>query len=562
MKALLLPLVPADIEDEKDKNPQTPVTGAAVYTSTVLKALIECGSYDHYFVVRRSDPVTSPKSQNSLPRVCFTSVDALPRFSASDQVVLFAAQPAMHVLSPWRIGLGIPRAPITGIIHSMHSRLFFVLLMRLLIAGDMQNYDALICSSHAGKTVVENALGKISEQLEQLSRVKLKFAPRLPVVPLGVWSKQFHSTNREEARRLCGFRENEILFLYVGRFAELDKADFAPLILSFCLTVAPRCPGARLVLAGDDTVFSLTPGLRNLIAELPHGERVNIRPNISSGAKLNLFAAADVFISPSDNIQETFGITLIEAMAAQLPVLASDWNGYRDIVIPGSTGFLVPTYMNPAETEPASLLDTMFSFPGQIAAKTAVDMHQWAKHAIELAENADLRQRMGEQGRQRVQREYDWPVVIRKYEQLWDGLLEEADRVRRNSPSFCRLPFDEMSLESAFANYHSGNLGDQNIRLNKRMSPVLSNAEVRSRLLQPTKVFDETIFAAILSEVEKLESVNAEEFSAIVAQDLTLPIAQVRSHVARLAKFGFLEFVPNEKKNAELFEFDSVVESA
>jgi hypothetical protein len=32
--------------------------------------------------------------------------------------------------------------------------------------------------------------------------------------------------------------------------------------------------------------------------------------------------------------------------------------------------------------------------------------------------------------------------------------------------------------------------------------------------------------------------------------------------VARLAKFGFLEFVPNEKKNAELFEFDSVVESA
>ena len=42
-----------------------------------------------------------------------------------------------------------------------------------------------------------------------------------------------------------------------------------------------------------------------------------------------LWAAADVFLSLVDNIQETFGITPLEAMAAGLPVVASDWDGYR-----------------------------------------------------------------------------------------------------------------------------------------------------------------------------------------------------------------------------------------
>ena len=53
-------------------------------------------------------------------------------------------------------------------------------------------------------------------------------------------------------------------------------------------------------------------------------------------------AAADVFCSPADNLQETFGISVLEAMASRLPVIASDWNGYRDLVQHGQTGWIVP----------------------------------------------------------------------------------------------------------------------------------------------------------------------------------------------------------------------------
>ena len=49
----------------------------------------------------------------------------------------------------------------------------------------------------------------------------------------------------------------------------------------------------------------------------------------------------------SDNIQETFGITPIEAMSAGLPVVVSDWDGYRDTVRDGIDGFRIPTQMPP-----------------------------------------------------------------------------------------------------------------------------------------------------------------------------------------------------------------------
>ena len=56
------------------------------------------------------------------------------------------------------------------------------------------------------------------------------------------------------------------------------------------------------------------------------------------------WAAADIFTSLSDNFQETFGITPIEAMSAGLPSVVSDWNGYREGVRDGVDGFRNPTF--------------------------------------------------------------------------------------------------------------------------------------------------------------------------------------------------------------------------
>ena len=63
----------------------------------------------------------------------------------------------------------------------------------------------------------------------------------------------------------------------------------------------------------------------------------------SESQKLAALAAADVAVSLVDNVQETFGLSVAEAMSAGLPIVASNWDGYRDSVRDGVDGFLVPT---------------------------------------------------------------------------------------------------------------------------------------------------------------------------------------------------------------------------
>ena len=55
--------------------------------------------------------------------------------------------------------------------------------------------------------------------------------------------------------------------------------------------------------------------------------------------KMRCWASADIFCSLSDNIQETYGIAPVEAMAAALPAVISDWDGYKDTVRDGKDGF-------------------------------------------------------------------------------------------------------------------------------------------------------------------------------------------------------------------------------
>jgi glycosyltransferase involved in cell wall biosynthesis len=124
-----------------------------------------------------------------------------------------------------------------------------------------------------------------------------------------------------------------------------------------------------------------------------------------------LYDASDVFVSPVDNIQESFGLSIIEAMAHGLPVIASDWSGYRDIVRHGVSGFLIPTYWDGAIVEAVSNLapmDAAYGGAAMIAKQTVVDVPQLYRAVCALVTDADLRHRMGAAGRAIAETDYSW----------------------------------------------------------------------------------------------------------------------------------------------------------
>jgi phosphatidylinositol alpha-mannosyltransferase len=96
-----------------------------------------------------------------------------------------------------------------------------------------------------------------------------------------------------------------------------------------------------------------------------------------------------VFLAPSVG-GESFGIVLVEAMAAGLPVVASRIAGYDEVVTDGVEGFLVP----------------------------ARDATALAGSAGRLLDEPDLARRMGEAGRERARR-YDWDSVAGELEAIY-----------------------------------------------------------------------------------------------------------------------------------------------
>jgi hypothetical protein len=166
-----------------------------------------------------------------------------------------------------------------------------------------------------------------------------------------------------------------------------------------------------------------------------------------------------VFCSLADNIQETFGITPIEAMAAGLPVVVSDWDGYKDTVRDGVDGYRVATTLPQAGLgadlayRHALEIDTYDMYCGHTCSLVAVEVAAAADAFTRLFNSAELRQQMGAAGRQRAREVYDWRHIIPQYEALWAQLSEIRLAQAQNLPPLAHPWPASMDPFHAFASY-------------------------------------------------------------------------------------------------------------
>lgn len=166
---------------------------------------------------------------------------------------------------------------------------------------------------------------------------------RVAEVPNGVDLDRFAAgPGRADTRRRLGIAEHDFVFLAVGR--NHPKKNFAAILAAAARLKAQGRDRFRVVLAGLGT-----PGLAPLAAELGLSDHLTLLDQIGGPPRelplklpdddlVGLYQAADCFVFPS--IMETFGIVLVEAMAARLPVITADAPGCRDIVRGGRDGLL------------------------------------------------------------------------------------------------------------------------------------------------------------------------------------------------------------------------------
>jgi glycosyltransferase involved in cell wall biosynthesis len=152
--------------------------------------------------------------------------------------------------------------------------------------------------------------------------------------------------------------------------------------------IVQKMPDVRFLIIGDG---GLKKQLMDLSSNLGVSKNVmflGFRSDIPE-----LLSVMDVLVLAS--LREGFSNAILEAMAAMKPVVATNVGGNPEVIIDGVTGLIVPPK----------------------------DPHSMAQAILNLLQNEDLAQQMGEAGRRRVENHFTIDVITQKYIQLYDSLL-------------------------------------------------------------------------------------------------------------------------------------------
>lgn len=262
--------------------------------------------------------------------------------------------------------------------------------------GETHPWDVMFAPTQCGERAFWAGVHRLEARLG-----RAVYRGHVEVIPYGV---SMELVTRQRVR----WPQTDIIFLSLARFDLRRKVDLAPLLLAFAEVVRTH-PHARLLLAGAVSEPRYPEKVALLARELGIAERVDLLTDVSAEDKNALLAEADVFVAFSDNVQETYGLSVVEAMAAGLPVIASAWNGFKESVVDGETGVLVPTVMlahEPLIATMAGLRHHLRSYSFQHDA-TVIDLLAAASAMRLLADDAQKRRAFGAAGRARAEARYD-----------------------------------------------------------------------------------------------------------------------------------------------------------
>jgi len=208
----------------------------------------------------------------------------------------------------------------------------------------------------------------------------------LEVIPSSVDLERFRPDEDGSEIRARLRLEGKRVLAFTGRLVPHKGID----VLLHALAALPE--DVTLLVVGRGPTL---PNLTSLAHRLRVEDRVRFCPNVSDEELPKFLRAADLFVFPSQNRLEGFGLAVAEAMAAGLPVVIADMPGVREVIEPGVEGLLV---------EPLLVSD--------IVAKIR-----------ELLDDPERRARMSTAARRRAEERYGVNVVAAQLLNVYRSLL-------------------------------------------------------------------------------------------------------------------------------------------
>jgi len=249
---------------------------------------------------------------------------------------------------------------------------------------------AMSASYYLLQATLEKVRAKIAVSEEARRTVVENIGGDAVLIPNGIDISRFTS-----AEPLPGYPAERGTIVFLGRLDEPRKG--LPLLLEAFTTISDEIPGVRLIVIG--------PGEADIIDEMvPMGlrSRIDVLGRVDEQTKARALASADLYVAPHTG-GESFGIVLVEAMAAHTPVLASDLVAFRAVLDDGRCGQLFPV--------------------GDSAAL--------AKETVKLLRDPDRRATLRERADGHVQ-QYDWPKVAARIVSVYETVAVSGEKVRED----------------------------------------------------------------------------------------------------------------------------------
>jgi sugar transferase (PEP-CTERM/EpsH1 system associated) len=299
------------------------------------------------------------------PGMCWQTIRRMAKLFRQEKVAI------VHTHNPPPHFHGVLAARLAGVpvcVHTKHGRNYPHLKRRVWLNRALSWFtDAIV-------PVSDNA-GAVAREIEKVNPRKVR----------RIWN----GVDTDLYQPAVSGQRPAVRPRTIGTVARLSPEKDQPTMLQAFRQVVDQLPAARLVVIGDGPCL---PALRDMTAKLNlsgHVEFLGARNDVAA-----LLPGFTVFTLSS--VTEGISMTVLEAMACGVPIVATDVGGNREIVQPPACGLIVP----------------------------ARDPQALAAAYLELLRDPAQCARMGAAGRQRVLEHFSLVSMVRQYRALYDELLQ------------------------------------------------------------------------------------------------------------------------------------------